>query len=84
MEEKLKDHTQFNIGSCKRLIEHNFRTKESAEKCLDFLKEQGFRIETILAGEKLAGMPYDRKCLRCKDVLRVEDDLICGYHNLEN
>ena len=24
-----------------------------------------------------------RHCLRCGDELRTEDDLICGYHNLE-
>lgn len=25
-----------------------------------------------------------RECRRCGDVLEIGDDLICGYHNLEN
>ena len=31
-------------------------------------------------GKKQKG---ERKCLRCGDPLRSEDDLICGHHNLE-
>lgn len=43
-------------------------TKEDCEKVIDAFNT----------------LPLKRVCLRCGDELQTNDDLICGYHNLEN